>query len=67
MHLDFSISIGQLAVLVTLLGLIWRVERAYNLYSIEHEILMADYCERKGIDLRRLPTRSKGLGLGARP
>lgn len=65
MHLDFSVSVGQIAVIITLLGVLWRVERVYNLYSIEHEMLMTDLCDRKGIKLHMLPTRSKGLGSSA--
>lgn len=59
MHFDLTITLGNLMTLVALLAVAFRIERAYNLYAIEHEMLMTDYCEQRGIRLRDLPTRSR--------
>lgn len=50
MHFDFTVTIGQLAVFVTLVGAIWRFNRLLTLFAIEHEILVEDYIERKRKD-----------------
>jgi hypothetical protein len=68
MRFDFSISIGNIVTFAALLGGIWRVEKflrstqsLLQKFSIEHEILIQDYCKRNQIDLNAFPTRMKGL------
>lgn len=61
MHFDLTISLGNIVTVAFIMGMIWRIERAYNLYSVEHEMLIADYCARHEIHVRDLPTRTKGV------
>lgn len=34
-----------------------HVQRTFDYFSLEHEILIQDYCERKAITIGELPTR----------
>jgi hypothetical protein len=34
-----------------------RVEHAFDYFAVEHELLMADYADRKSIKLNDVPTR----------
>ena len=47
MHFEFTVSIGQVAVFLTLLGAIWKFNRLLTIFSLEHEILVEDYVVRK--------------------
>ena len=65
MHFDLTISLGNILTIIGC-GLMWlrkerRMERLVEKFLIEHEILIADYCKRMGIDASELPTRIKGL------
>ena len=59
MHFDFTISLGQIATIATLIGIGWRLDRQMLKYLFEHEMLMQDYCERNNIELHTIPTRIK--------
>lgn len=59
MHFDFTISLGQVATIATLLGVGWRLDRQMLKYMFEHEMLITEYCEQKGIEITSLPTRVK--------
>ena len=59
MHFSADISLGQLIVFFTLLGAIWKVNRVLTIFSIEHEILIEDLAERKGISVWDFPTRTR--------
>lgn len=34
-----------------------HVEKTFDFFSLEHEILIRDYCQRNNIDVAQLPTR----------
>lgn len=63
----WTITLGDMAVMIAagspLIGiLLWmaRIERKLNYFLVEHEMLVGDYAERKGVKPSDLPTRSKG-------
>jgi hypothetical protein len=62
MHFDMTISLGQIAVIVTLVGVAVGAVRRMDWYMVEHEILMQDYCERRRVKVKDLPTRQKLWG-----
>lgn len=50
--------------ILALLGGLWKlhsiashVERTFDFFAMEHELLVRDYCERKGIEMTQMPTR----------
>ena len=57
MHLDFTISIGQIATILAILGTAWGFSTKINRYLIEHELLIQKYCMDTGIEPHELPTR----------
>lgn len=57
MHFDFTVTLGQVVVLVSFLGILLRIESFFRLLIFEHELLIEDYCERKGKKVSDLPTR----------
>lgn len=59
MHIDMTISLGNIISLAVLFGVAWRVDNLFRRFAIEHEILVRDYCERHGLELSDLPTRSR--------
>jgi hypothetical protein len=59
MHFDFTVSLGQVLTIATLLGMSWKANRVISKYLYEHELLMQDYCDRNKITLSGLPTRIK--------
>jgi hypothetical protein len=61
MHFDFTITLGNVAVILAILGVGWRVNKFVMMLIFEHELLIQDYCERKGISLGEIPTRRKGF------
>ena len=61
-----GITLGQIAIIIAIIGSTWSVQRillkmqrTMDLHLVEHEMLIADYCERHGIHVRDLPTRAK--------
>ena len=59
MKFELTISLGQVITLLTILGMGWRIDRVMMKYLFEHDLLILDYCERKGISITALPTRIK--------
>lgn len=57
LHFDWTISLTGLMQFGAVCVLIWRMESYGRRMFTEHEILIRDYCERKGIKLKDLPTR----------
>jgi len=53
----FTISLGDVVVTVSLVTFLWRLEKWATTLIIEHEMLIQDYMERKGI--RHLHTRPR--------
>lgn len=60
-HFDFTVNIQSMINFFLLIIGIWRLEGWGRKLLIEHEILIRDYCNRCGIDLRDLPTRTGGI------
>lgn len=61
MHFDFTISFGNvIAIVMVGIGL-FRMDRLAAKFLVEHEILIADYCKRTGIEVHNMPTRIKSL------
>lgn len=64
MNFTWDISIGQVVMSVPLgliLVMLLSLNRKITLFRIEHEYLMADWAERKGLKVIELPTRTRGL------
>lgn len=59
MHLDFTISLGNIVTVLVVFGGIIRIERMLRYFLIEHEILIEWYCKVHDIDRKSLPTRSR--------
>ena len=51
----FSFSLGDIAVVISILTLLWRMEKYITIHQLEHDILIEDYMQRKG--LKHFPTR----------
>jgi hypothetical protein len=62
-HFDFSISAGQIGLLLTLITLIWRIEVFSSWLLFEHELLIIWYCKEHNIDPKDLITRKMKKGL----
>lgn len=61
MHFDFTISLGNLLTIGLVVIVLFRIDRLAAKFLVEHEILIADYCKRIGIEIEDMPTRMKGL------
>lgn len=59
MHFEFNVTIGQIMVMASFVGMVWRVEKLLAWFLVEHEMLISDYCDRKGFKVGQLPTRVK--------
>lgn len=57
MHIDFTVTLGNIIVFFTMMGGIWRFETVVGRFLVEHEILIREYCDRNNIKLDNLPTR----------
>jgi hypothetical protein len=60
----WAFLIGVISNLLVLFGGLWRlnqvahhVQKTFDFFAIEHELLIRDYCDRHGIESRELPTR----------
>jgi len=67
-HFGDYFTAGNLATVAVIVGALVRGERwmhaimkRMDLFSVEHEILLADLCKRTGIDIDSLPTRSRRI------
>lgn len=56
---QFTISAGDIGVIIAILGAVIRWEHKFSKYMVEHEILIQDYCDRKEMLITELPTRTK--------
>jgi hypothetical protein len=54
-----EITLGNMLLLGMFVLFLWRVERFFDAFLIEHEILIRWYCEQHGLVLSSLPTRIK--------
>jgi hypothetical protein len=61
MHFDFTFSMGNLISYAMVAIGLFRMDRLAAKFLVEHEMLIADYCKRMGIDASNLPTRMKGM------
>lgn len=57
MHFDFTVNLGQLVLFVAGIVAIGRTEALLSWFIAEHEMLIDDYCERKGIKKDKLMSR----------
>lgn len=59
-HFEWTWNLGDIVVsvpILVLIGILWRFQATLIFFRIEHEDLMVDMCERKGLKLHELPTR----------
>jgi hypothetical protein len=60
-QVESTVTLGNLltiaCVIVSALGLALWIRKFLTLYLVEHEMLMLDYCQRRGLDMDELPTR----------
>jgi hypothetical protein len=64
--LNGSITLGNIVAIITIILGVLRIDSSLRgilhkleIFTIEHEIILADYCKRAGIDLNELPTRTR--------
>ena len=70
-----QLLVAQFIISLPVCGLLWKalnavgkvlvtvraLEKKWDNYAVEHELLMVDYCERKDMSLSDLPTRTIGM------
>jgi hypothetical protein len=68
MHFDLTISLGSIltfgsimVLAVTLAVNMKTLVRKMDIFLVEHEILIADYCKRTGTSPSELPTRARRI------
>lgn len=61
---SLCLLIGAVVNICVLVGGLWKlsqianhVQKTFDYFAIEHEILIRDYCERNSISIAELPTR----------
>lgn len=54
---DWTITLNGVMQFSAICVLLWRIESWGRRMFVEHEILVRDYCHRKGIKLNELSTR----------
>ena len=59
MHFEFTITIGDILMVASVVIWAIRIDRLLTKLLIEHDTLLLDYCGRSGIDITDLPTRIK--------
>jgi hypothetical protein len=67
-HFDLTFSFGNVTTVIAIVGGIIRAEiwmhnllRRLDLFSIEHEMLLQDFCKRAGTTIGQLATRGKRI------
>lgn len=63
MHLDFTISLGQIGMFVGFVALIWRIEVFSAWLMLEHEMLIEWYCIQHNVKPNDLMSRKLRRGL----
>lgn len=58
-HFSGTIELGQILTILTMIGIAIRVLTALEGFEMEHEMLIDDYCERKGLKRTDLLTRRR--------
>ena len=53
--LTVALGTGNFGALIVVVSFLWRWDKKITLFMIEHQMLLDDYCQRKGI--KNLPTR----------
>lgn len=55
----FTFSVGDVAVVASLLITYAKVQLWINVHNIEHEMLIAEYLKRNNMQAHELPTRTR--------
>ena len=58
-HFSGTINLGDIVIAASILLAALRVLTAFDSLAMEHEMLIDDYCERKGIKRKELLTRRR--------
>lgn len=56
-----EIILGSIPGVLAILVMLNRFDRRMRVFMIEHEMLMHDYAKSNGVELKNLPTRSRGV------
>jgi hypothetical protein len=62
-HFDFTVGLGQVAIVTALVTLIWRIEVFSSWLLLEHEMLIEWYCQQHSLKPSDLMTRKMRRGL----
>jgi hypothetical protein len=57
--ITIAIGAGNFTLLLGVLVFLNRMDRRITVWMIEHEMLISDYAERKGLRIDDLPTRTR--------
>ena len=60
-HFDLTINLGQLLMIATLFGIIWRIEIFTKWLLFEHEMLIDWYCKQNNIKKSDLLSRQSSV------
>jgi hypothetical protein len=55
-QVDFSISLGQILLLISLAGVVWKLHKlglTLHVTLWEHDLLWEDFCKRYGIQFKK--------------
>jgi hypothetical protein len=63
MHVDFTISLGQIGMLIGFVALIWRIEVFSAWLMLEHEMLIEWYCQQHNVRPNDLMSRKLRRGI----
>lgn len=58
MHFDFTVSLGNVVAIGTVIAAFLAIDRRLNKRLVEHEMLVSWYCREHGMIPAELPTRS---------
>lgn len=77
-HFDWTLNVGNLAVVAVILGVVWKLLPLYRLllaWQAEHELFLEDYAERHDLTVKevhglamarvKVETRSKARSASA--
>jgi hypothetical protein len=58
-HVDFSISLGNIMVVVSIMTMTWVLNRKLTIFMLEHEVFAHDYAYRAGIKRSEILVHSR--------
>jgi hypothetical protein len=66
MHFEFTVTLGQLLIVLSLVGGFFKLYRPFAQRQWEHDLMWDDYAERKGMGLsERVAPKYRARGAAA--